>query len=412
MGSEPGMGWHWIVSLAQYCDCYVISEGEFRPKVEQWMTQSENKLLAEHIHFYWLPIGGDDDKRNERIRRMCWNQGDWRFYHYYRQWQKRAAECAREIVDAQCKAGAPIQILHQLNMIGFREPGYLWLVSKEKNVPFVWGPIGGMKMFPVAYASDWKHKCFNVLKNTITALQLMYSTRVRKSIAQASALVASIPDSHETIRHYYKRDSIIIPETGCDISYPQNDRISNDKFTILWVGKFDYRKRLDIAISAIAVANNNHLQLVVYGSGSQRQINEAKSQVARLNLDNQVIFAGVCANSEIKQKMSRADAFLFTSVSEDTSTVVLEAVSEQLPVVCFDCCGMSTVIDEHVGIKIPLTSPKQSINDFAKALNTLYASRELCSQLSHNCIQRAQELSWDNKGRQMRIIYQSVIINH
>ena len=45
MGSEPGMGWHWIVSLAQYCDCYVISEGEFRPKVEQWMTQSENKLF-------------------------------------------------------------------------------------------------------------------------------------------------------------------------------------------------------------------------------------------------------------------------------------------------------------------------------------------------------------------------------
>jgi hypothetical protein len=26
-----------------------------------------------------------------------------------------------------------------LNMIGYREPGYLW----KLNVPFVWGPMGG-----------------------------------------------------------------------------------------------------------------------------------------------------------------------------------------------------------------------------------------------------------------------------
>lgn len=24
---------------------------------------------------------------SEEIRKMCWNQGDWRFYKYYRQWQ-------------------------------------------------------------------------------------------------------------------------------------------------------------------------------------------------------------------------------------------------------------------------------------------------------------------------------------
>jgi Glycosyltransferase len=84
-------------------------------------------------------------------------------------------------------------------------------------------------------------------------------------------------------------------------------------------------------------------------------------------------------------------------VSEDTSTVVLEAVSNQLPVVCFDVCGMATVIDETVGRKITLSSPIQSVKDFAKVLNELEADRSLLKQLSLNCRQRQEELSWDNK---------------
>ena len=55
------------------------------------------------------------------------------------------------------------------------------------------------------------------------------------------------------------------------------------------------------------------------------------------------------------------DLFFFTSVSEDTSTVVLEAISSQLPILCFDTCGFGYVINEKVGIKIPLTNPKQSV---------------------------------------------------
>lgn len=55
--------------------------------------------------------------------------------------------------------------------------------------------------------------------------------------------------------------------------------------------------------------------------------------------------------------MANADLFFFTSVSEDTSTVVLEAVSCNLPVLCFDTCGMGYVINDKVGIKISLSNP-------------------------------------------------------
>ena len=65
------------------------------------------------MHFYYNPV-------SEEIRRMCWNQGDWRFYFHYNKWQQKTLAIAKQIIKEQ-----NIDIVHQLNMIGFREPGYL-----------------------------------------------------------------------------------------------------------------------------------------------------------------------------------------------------------------------------------------------------------------------------------------------
>ena len=82
---------------------------------------------GKNMHFFYNPV-------SEEIRKMCWNQGDWRFYKYYREWQWKTYLLAKDI----CKV-EKIDVLHQLNMIGFREPGYLWKLSQENGVPFVWG---------------------------------------------------------------------------------------------------------------------------------------------------------------------------------------------------------------------------------------------------------------------------------
>ena len=93
--------------------------------------------------------------------------------------------------------------------------------------------------------------------------------------------------------------------------------------------------------------------------------------------------------------MRKSDIFFFTSVSEDTSTVVLEAVSCGLPVLCFDTCGMGYVINESVGQKVPLTNPRQSADEFAEKINYLYNNREYLQKLSDGCKQRQKELSWE-----------------
>ncbi len=399
MGSEPGMAWNWCVNLAKHCELFIVTEGEFRDKIEaivQTLSQRNN------MHFYYNPVP-------EKVRQMCWNQGDWRFYRYYKKWQISTANIAREICQKE-----KIDILHQLNMIGFREPGYLWKVSRETGIPFVWGPIGGLKQFPMAYAdgSSIKMKAFLHLKNFLNKWQLKHDSRVDAAIKQASLLISSIPDSYRAIKKYKNRESVIIPETGTftqDNMTSDNERFKKDSLTILWVGKFDFRKKLDIALAALANVSGINWTLKIFGTGNKTQIDSFKNLSHSLGLENRVQWLGNCPNAQIVKEMQKASLFLFTSVNEDTSTVVQEAISNGLPILCFDTCGMSHVVTNDIGIKIPLTNPNQSVKDFANKIDYLYHHRDHLTLMSENCQKRAIELSWNNKAKKMVALYEEIL---
>ena len=60
------------------------------------------------------------------------------YYWAYAIWQKKAFKIVEKLNKKK-----KFDLCHQLNMIGFREPGYLWRL----NIPFVWGPIGGLTFY-------------------------------------------------------------------------------------------------------------------------------------------------------------------------------------------------------------------------------------------------------------------------
>lgn len=394
MGSEPGMAWNWCINLAKHCELHIITEGEFRDKIE---TILPTLPQGKNMHFYYNPV-------SDEIRKMCWNQGDWRFYKYYKEWQWKTYLMAKDI----CQK-VHIDILHQLNMIGFREPGYLW---KIPNIPFAWGPIGGLKQFPTAYLKGCsiKMRLFYHIKNIINIAQIKYDKRVNKAFNRADLLISSIPDSHKSIKKYKGLNSIIIPETGCfEVQENIIKNFNDENLHIIWVGKFDFRKQLPLALQILKKTQNPKLHLDIYGTGNDKQVQEVYDLAERLQLNQSVTWYGNQPNKIVIEAMKKAHIFLFTSISEDTSTVVLEAVSNQLPVVCFDTCGMGYVINEKIGKKISLSTPQQSIVDFAKVLNELEKNRDLLKEMSKNCKERQCELSWEKKAQQMIELYKKIL---
>ena len=107
--------------------------------------------------------------------------------------------------------------------------------------------------------------------------------------------------------------------------------------------------------------------------------------------------------------MQQSDVFLFTSIMDATSTVVMEAIQNHLPVVCFDTCGFGTVVDETIGVKIKLSNPEKSVKDFSSELRKLYGDRQRLDQLSDNCKERIKLFSWDYKAQRMVEIYKKCL---
>ena len=394
MGSEPGMAWNWVSNLARFCELYIITEGEFRDKIGEVGPTLEQ---GGNMHFYCNPV-------SEKIRKMCWNQGDWRFYKYYREWQWKTYLLAKDICQKE-----HIDILHQLNMIGFREPGYLWKLSRENGVPFVWGPVDAKDKFPVAYldGAGLKTKLFMRLKNFLTGIQLRYSKRVLLAARQSSVIFSASSNSQRSFKKYMNIDSPLLNETGCYVQdHPIVDKTDKETFDVLWVGKMDFRKQLALALQTVAKSENNKLRLHIMGGGDAESY---QSLAKSYGIADKCIWHGAVSHDEVQDIMQKSDIFLFTSVAEGTPHVVLEAISNNLPVVCFDTCGQGDAVNDKVGRKIPLSSPCQSVSDFAKLLNELEDNRSLLKQLSENCKERQQELSWEEKAKTMMEWYEKIL---
>ncbi|WP_299583619.1 glycosyltransferase [uncultured Sunxiuqinia sp.] len=395
MGSEPGMAWNWIINLAQYCQLHVITEGEFKGQIEEAM---EKLPVAQNIRFYYNPL-------SPNIREMCWNQGDWRFYYYYRKWQKRTLSIAKRIIEEES-----IDIVHQLNMIGFREPGFLWQLNGQ---PFIWGPIDAKERFPLNYlnGTDFRTAMTIRLKNNFNYLQLKISGRVKQAVAQASYVVAASTDSQVTIEKYYGKKPILINETGCYVKEKSEfvDKTTKETFDILWVGKFDFRKQLGLAIQIIGALKNPRVKFHIIGDDQNMEGARYKKVAEKLNVEDVCIWHGKVPHERVQEIMRSCDLFLFTSVAEGTPHVVLESIGNNLPVVCFDTCGQGDVVNENIGIKVPLSHPSQSVNDFVEKISYLITNRRKLTELSENCFLRQHELSWDKKSKQMLSLYQKAI---
>lgn len=392
-GSEQGMAWHWITELAKMHNLYVITEGEWKKEIEEAVALLDVK---DNIHFYYNPV-------SDKIRSMCWNQGDWRFYWYYRKWQKKTLTIARQICSEH-----RIDIIHQLNMIGFREPGYLWDIYDTHSI---WGPVGGMEIVPLSYLSGMplSKKTKYIVKNMLNHLQIRYSTRVCKAIHRADIVIAATQGTYNSFVKLHHIKPVYMNEAGCTISEQHTaHNFNKDQLDILWVGRFLDTKKLDIAIRTIAKVKDLPVFLHIVGNGSDTENAMYQQMADKMGISNNIKWYGKLANKKVQEMMNQMDLFLFTSVLEGTPHVVLEAITNCLPILCIDTCGQGQLVNEAIGWKVPLTNPQQNSTDFAAILRHIIINRDEIKQKSDNCKQRQRELSWENKLVTMNKIYQQL----
>ena len=392
-GSEPGMGWNFIKSLSSYHNIHVITEkNEFKNDIESYIAYNPE---YKKIKFYYIPR-----KHHEQLRKI-WPPS---YYWFYRKWQKKVYKLALALDGKE-----NFDIVHQLNMVGFREPGYLWKMKR----PFVWGPIGGMEntSLNLLFNLNIRNFIFYGIRNVINLLQLCCLKRAKLAAKRNnSALISATPGIQKKIKMYWDKASYIIPEVGQQkvIDMPLIKRYYNEPLRIVWSGQHTGGKALNILIKCLAqFPERINWKLTILGTGIMTR--KWKKMAVDYNIDQHCDWCGWLKTEDAHRKMQESHLLCITSIMDLTSTVTLEGLSFGLPVICIDHCGFSYVVNDSCGIKIPVDYPGNLIKNFENAITKLHDNEVYRQVLSKGAFHRAKHFSWEGKIKQLNEIYYALV---
>ena len=388
-GSEPGMGWNFVSNLSRLHELHVITEYESQPDLERYFK--EHPEARGNIRVYYI------GQPSHPTLRMIWPPS---YYWFYKKWQKKTLALAKELDRKE-----HFDLVHQLNMIGYREPGYLWKMDK----PLVWGPVGGFQMTPwkLLPSMGLKGLVFYASRNLINWWQMRFNRRVRTMAKKSSFIICATQDGYRAVTELWHRQTIIMPEVGLT-AMPKNLALPKEdgKLHLCWSGLHEPRKSLNLLLEAISYCRNKeNLEVNVVGDGPSNR--KWKRLAARLGLES-VKWHGWVTRDESLRLMQSSHAFVITSLCDDTTTVVLEALSMGVPVIALNHTGFANVLTEECGIKIDIHSHRQVVRDLAAAIDRLYEDKPYRLSLELGAPKRAQDFTWDKKVQAIDSIYRQI----
>ncbi len=145
---------------------------------------------------------------------------------------------------------------------------------------------------------------------------------------------------------------------------------------ILFVGRFEPRKGIDLALSAFvsAAKSNPALTAVFVGGGNFRDLvaPEIAEQVEALRLSGRLELGGAVTRETLDSLYAAADVALLPSRYESFGLVAAEALAHGCMVVGLNCGGIAEVVqDGYTGVLVPLDASAPAA--LASALHDLFA---------------------------------------
>lgn len=393
-GSEPGTGWQFVLNIAKSHIVHVIvEEDENKDDINKYCR--EHPKETQDITFHYIR------RKHKSLLYKIWPPS---YYWGYRAWQKKALDLAQHLDKKE-----NFDLVHQITLIGYREPGYLYKLEK----PLVWGPIGGFCQtdFRLLKGMGLHSMLYFGMRNVINFFQKRFSRNVRIYAKKAHTILVSDPRAIEEIKKLWNRNSIEMREVGTmdNLSFARepNSRKTGELLRICWAGTLIPLKALDLLLEALSLCKSS-VRLEILGKG--KKLNSWKRLSSSLNAKHQIIFHGQLPHDQVTHIMNECHVFCITSIKEGgTPTVVMEALQNGLPVVSLDHCGHASVINDTCGFCIAINTRDKIIKDLASIIDYLAENEEVRQSLSKGSIQRSKEYTWSYKMKVLNMIYANTI---
>lgn len=124
---------------------------------------------------------------------------------------------------------------------------------------------------------------------------------------------------------------------------------ARDERTIVYFGRINWKKRIDLLIGALPLIPNAFL--VIAGNDEEGLTANLQEQAGQAGVADRVTFAGAIDPSARWELLARATVLALPSISENFGNVVLEAMMMETPVVVTPSVGLAAdVLDANAGI--------------------------------------------------------------
>lgn len=223
--------------------------------------------------------------------------------------------------------------------------------------------IGKPYLFtPHGMLSPW-----NLARNRLAKRFYMF-WRLRRDLCRAAAIHFTSDAERELVAPMRLPGKPIVERLGLDLSefadlpakgafrarFPQ----LADKPIVLFLGRIDYKKGLDVLIPAFAAARLGEAMLVIAGPNRDGYEPAVRDMIAQHGLTDRTLFTGMLHGRQRLEAYVDADLFALTSHQENFGITVVEAMASGCPVLVSDQVNIHAQVTQAQGGEvIPVDVP-------------------------------------------------------
>ena len=294
LGSEIGVGWHWVLEMSKYFDLWVLTRESNRHTIEPWIAAH-----PEYAHIHWLYYDWPKWAR-------CWKKG----------------------------------------VRGVRTYYNLWKVSRYGQKKFfVWGPVGGLETIPKDYSKyySWKSRIIEMVRRWMSTLSA-WNPGFRERCKNDDLILCKTAFTQQYIPQAYAKKTRLFTDVAADCIPSHIQPKERDYTAFISVGRLDACRGFDLIIEAMeaAVQENDRIHLTILGEGPDRE--RLEHLITKKALDKHISMPGKVTMAAYKRQLADADVVINAALKEGAVTVSFDAMALGKPLICIDTTGYTRYV--------------------------------------------------------------------
>ncbi|MFI3294746.1 MAG: glycosyltransferase [Rikenellaceae bacterium] len=386
MGSEIGVGWHWVMEMSKYFDLWVLTRQSNQSNIEEWLEK--NKLEnPPHFVYYDLP-------RKWRF----WKKGLRGVRIYYLLWQRLSNGVVRKTMRQN-----NISIYHHLTY-----GNALWSVSRYgQRQTFIWGATSAGSFIERDFTRHYGFKnrikefAQRVIANT---LPLNYGFRQR--CKKAKLILCKTEQTRLSIPKKHQNKAVVFTDVAVELIDTKQHRAKENDHQItryLAVGRLEAWRGFDLLIEAFAKAikTDPKLHLDILGSGNDKKRLEAI--ISKHKIEDKVSLTGHLSRECYYEYMNQCDVVVNPTLKEGAVTTAFDSLSFKKPMICIETGGYTRYFDNRYAIVLQKKSRNQTITELSKAIIQLTSKTDR-EEKANEILSQRERFTWERKGEEIRDI--------